>query len=104
MIYKINETDNDSLVVTGGKLANDNFWVVKTDASGVLLWERTYGGSYYEYAFTQAVTHENNIIVAGKTTSTDGENKLGELRPIVGLALGPVASTEYALIDLRMAP
>ena len=73
MIYKINETANDSLVVTGGKLTNDNFWVVKADASGVLLWERTYGGSYYEYAFTQAVTHENNIIVAGKTTSTDGD-------------------------------
>lgn len=39
-----------------------------------------------------------------QTTSTDGEHKVGELGGLRGYAIGPVASTEYALIDLRIAP
>ncbi len=48
-------------------------WVVKLDASGEIEWERSYGGSDSEAAFSFQQTSDGGFIVAGSTRSTDGD-------------------------------
>jgi hypothetical protein len=50
----------------------EDIWVVKTDADGILEWEKTYGGSLDERAVKIVSTSDGGFIIAGYTTSSDG--------------------------------
>ncbi|WP_445733424.1 T9SS type A sorting domain-containing protein [Mariniflexile sp.] len=52
---------------------NRDFWVVKTDASGNLQWQKALGGSITDVAFSINQTTDNGYIVAGHTNSSDGD-------------------------------
>ena len=52
---------------------NADYWVVKIDSSGNLLWEKTYGGSNEDAAFNVEPTSDNGYILVGYTYSTDGD-------------------------------
>ncbi len=64
---------NSSDVDVGGNNGGDDFWVVKVDANGQLLWEHNYGGSANETARAIRTTQDNGFIVVGNTVSTDGD-------------------------------
>ncbi len=51
--------------------ASGNFhgWLVKTDASGNMLWNKTYGGTDIEYLYSVAQTNDGGYALAGATTS-----------------------------------
>ena len=53
----------------GGK----DFWVVKTDNKGDVKWERVFGGSGYDMAYSVVETRDNHYVVAGYSFSTDGD-------------------------------
>lgn len=61
---------------TQGNITNNNgdadFWIVKTDAFGNLVWQKTYGGTYFDDASSVQNTSDGGYIVAGYTTSNDG--------------------------------
>lgn len=52
----------------------DDIWVIKTDANGNKIWQKTYGGSSGEDAWAITGTVDGGFIVAGTTTSSsDGD-------------------------------
>ncbi|UOK41500.1 MULTISPECIES: T9SS type A sorting domain-containing protein [Flavobacterium] len=53
--------------------AGTNFWVVKLDAAGTILWQKTFGGNGQDYAWSIQQTTDGGYIVAGETNSTDGD-------------------------------
>jgi hypothetical protein len=63
-----------------GNKASDNYgdydlWLVRIDADGNLLWERSYGGSAYDEATQVLPLPEGGFVVAGMTTSEVSGNK-----------------------------
>src|ERR1041385_7406487 len=57
--------------VTGNHGFGD-FWIIKMNASGVLLWQKSYGGSADDGAFSIAQTSDSGFVVAGSSTSANG--------------------------------
>lgn len=55
----------------GGNNGNSDFWVVKLDSTGTIVWEKNYGGSDSEMARSVQQTPDGGYIVAGYTTSND---------------------------------
>jgi predicted secreted protein len=46
-----------------------DFYLVKTDANGVMLWNRTYGGTDNEYAYSVIQSADGGYVMAGVTRS-----------------------------------
>ncbi len=64
-----NSTNGD---VTGNHGSYD-CWVVKLDSGGGISWSKCLGGSYSEIAQSIQQTSDGGYIVAGRTTSTNGD-------------------------------
>lgn len=81
--YSVIETNDFGFIVTGFTSSNDNdvtlnkgnsdYWIIKFSASGVIEWQKTYGGSGSEEAYTIQQTEDSDYIIAGVTNSTDGD-------------------------------
>jgi hypothetical protein len=61
--------DGDVTVFNG----KSDFWVIKIDTSGVLQWQKTYGGSGVDVANSIIQTHDGGYLIAGFTDSPDSE-------------------------------
>jgi hypothetical protein len=46
-----------------------DFWLVKTDSAGNMLWSNTYGGTSYDYAYSLVQTFDEGYALAGYTGS-----------------------------------
>jgi hypothetical protein len=46
-----------------------DIWLIKIDASGHPLWQKTYGGSHDDFAFDVITSENNGYIIAGTKTS-----------------------------------
>ncbi|MCW4005671.1 MAG: hypothetical protein NWF04_03615 [Candidatus Bathyarchaeota archaeon] len=53
---------------------NYDYWLVKTDANGVMQWNQTYGGSSIEYARCVIQTSDNGYALVGRTFSFGAGN------------------------------
>lgn len=51
----------------------DDYWIVKLNASGTLEWQKTYGGSSDDQAYSVVQTTDGGYIVAGYSYSVDGD-------------------------------
>ncbi len=79
----INQTIDGGYIVLGNAESTDldvngnhggyDFWLLKLDAAGSLQWQKTYGGSGDERAGKVLQTADGGYILAGTTTSTDGD-------------------------------
>lgn len=56
-----------------GNHGDDDFWVVKLDSSGNLLWQKCLGGTAAEQANAVQQTSDGGYIVAGYTMSNNGD-------------------------------
>ena len=56
--------------ISNARGAND-FWVVKIDENGNLQWEKSYGGSESDFAYSITNTQDGNYIITGDTRSSD---------------------------------
>ena len=52
-----------------------DIWIIKVDYLGNIQWEKSFGGSYHDEAFSIQKTIDGGYIVAGYTSSTDGDIK-----------------------------
>lgn len=50
-----------------------DYWLVKTDASGNLAWQRTYGGAGEERAYELELLSDGSAIIAGTSNSSSGD-------------------------------
>lgn len=57
----------------GGNNGGFDYWIVKLDANGILLWENNFGGSVNEYPNDIQQTTDGGFIVAGQTNSNNGD-------------------------------
>lgn len=78
------ETADGGFAICGGTSSSNSgdvtfnhgysdFWLVKTDASGNIEWQKCYGGTQYEKAFDIDVCADGGFIMAGFTASNDGD-------------------------------
>jgi arginine repressor len=71
--YSVQQTSDGGYIVAGrttsfGAGLHD-FFLIKTDANGDIIWAKTYGGTYWDYAFSVQQTSDGGYIVAGYTRS-----------------------------------
>ncbi|MFI5134297.1 MAG: T9SS type A sorting domain-containing protein [Chitinophagales bacterium] len=84
--YSIQQTTDGGYIVAGSSNSNDgdvsghhgslsytDYWVVRLDASGNLVWQKSLGGSNDELASSVQQTADGGFIVAGDSWSTDGD-------------------------------
>jgi len=71
--YAVRQTPDGGYIVAGftasfGAGAYD-VYLIKVDADGNLLWDRTYGGTSYEGAYAAQITSDGGYVLAGWTSS-----------------------------------
>jgi len=64
-------TSNDGDV--GGNNGNSDYWIVKLDPSGTLVWENNLGGSNNDFDPSLQQTTDGGYIIAGVSSSIDGD-------------------------------
>ena len=64
------ESDDFDISNTNGSY---DFWVVKVDSFGNLIWEQSFGGEGIEVSYDIAKTKDNGFVVVGNTFSTNGD-------------------------------
>lgn len=75
----IAETYSDDGDVTGyhppviPPTVGGDFWLVKLDAAGNILWEQAFGGEAYDVPYGVTETYDGNYVVVGRTNSNDGD-------------------------------
>lgn len=67
------ETREGSLITVGGTYAagagSGDIWIMKLTSSGNMVWQRTFGGPGFDYAFSVELTPDGGYIVGGSTAS-----------------------------------
>lgn len=54
-----------------------DYWIVKIDIQGQIVWEKSYGGSEIDTAYGIIETENNNYIIVGDSRSSNGDKKEG---------------------------
>ena len=63
-------SDSADVDITNNKGGYD-FWILKIEASGTVVWEKNFGGSEIDEASAITQTNDGNFIVVGDTRSSD---------------------------------
>jgi hypothetical protein len=80
--YSIQQTSDRGYIVSGFSNSSDgdvlsnigwtDYWIVKLDTIGNIQWQTSLGGSDDDNAYSIQQTHDGGFIIAGLSTSTDG--------------------------------
>ena len=83
LIQKIRKTNDGGYIVVGTTGSNNtdvsgnhglmDIWVVRLNSTGVIQWQKCYGGSYNEYGSDIQQTSDGGYIVCGGASSIDGD-------------------------------
>ena len=72
--YSIDLTQDGGLIVAGAKGSYDSggsdFWLLKLDQSGNLIWDKTYSNGIYDTAYSVRQTMGGGYVLAGKSESS----------------------------------
>lgn len=58
---------------TNANAGENDIWLIKTDASGNMVWQKSFGGSGLDFGFDVVETSTGAVIIVGETSSTDFE-------------------------------
>ena len=80
--FAIQTNSDGSCILAGSTYSNNgnvtgnhggyDYWVVKLDATGIIQWQKTLGGTNYDQALSIQSTSDGGSVVAGYTQSNDG--------------------------------
>jgi len=83
LAYSIQQTTDGGFIVAGVSGSNDgdvsgnhggnDYWIVRLNSSGNIVWQKCLGGSDDEEAYSIQQTTDGGFIVAGYTESNDGD-------------------------------
>ncbi|HZE86514.1 MAG TPA: gliding motility-associated C-terminal domain-containing protein [Puia sp.] len=68
-----NSPDGGDVTGHHGTVNTFDWWVIKVDASGNLVWQKTIGGSLDDQCFSVKATPDGGCIAVGNTASSDGD-------------------------------
>lgn len=81
--HAIIQTSDGGFAVSGESISQDgdvstnhgstDYWIVKLDAFGNIVWEKSLGGSYDEIAQDIQQTMDGGFVIAGSSRSSDGD-------------------------------
>ena len=76
--FFVQQTKDEGYIIVGGKksfwiIGSYDLWILKTDAKGNVLWDRTFGGSGEDLGFSVQQTNDDGYIIAGYTSFTNGK-------------------------------
>ncbi|MCD6418321.1 hypothetical protein J7M00_06020, partial [bacterium] len=81
--YSIQQTDDGGFIIAGESYSNDgdvsgnhgggDYWVVKLNSAGDIVWQKSLGGSDWDEAYSIQQTTDGGFIVAGESVSNDGD-------------------------------
>tara|TARA_B100000508_G_scaffold137355_2_gene131763 strand:- start:59565 stop:63446 length:3882 start_codon:yes stop_codon:yes gene_type:complete len=79
----IQQTSDGGFIIVGFSFSDDgdltvnngayDYWIIKTDSIGEILWQKSYGGSGGDYAESAQQTTDGGYIVSGRSGSYDGD-------------------------------
>jgi hypothetical protein len=78
--WDIQETSDGGFVVAGATATRcfsvgcADLWVLKLDSNGGIIWEKTHGGRFCDYAYAIQETADGGFIVTGDTASFGASN------------------------------
>jgi Dockerin type I domain len=76
MAYSLVKTSDGGYAIAGYTYSygagSSDFLLVKTDSSGNMQWNKTYGGTFYEAAYSLVETNDHGYAIAGYTSSKIG--------------------------------
>ncbi len=71
--YSIQQTSDGGYIIAGTTASfgagNYDYWILKLDSSGNILWQKTYGGTDADFAYFIQQTADGGYIAAGYTNS-----------------------------------
>ncbi len=77
---------NGGLIVVGSTASTDgdvtqnaggfDYWVLRLDLTGSLIWERTFGGTGDDIAHDAVLMSDGSILITGASNSTDGDRSM----------------------------
>ncbi|QNF32253.1 T9SS type A sorting domain-containing protein [Adhaeribacter swui] len=59
---------------------NEDYWIVKLDANGNKVWDKTYGGSNYDYLTALQQTQDGGYLVGGSSESSNTGDKTEKIK------------------------
>lgn len=75
----LQQTSDGGLVIVGTcgsfGVGIHDYWVIRMDAAGNVLWQQNYGGMHHNHAFAIQETSDNGFIIVGETTSFGAGNR-----------------------------
>lgn len=81
--YDVVQTEDDGFLMIGSSESTDfdisdsngsyDFWVVKVNAEGTKVWEKSYGGSEIDVGYAIATTGNGRYVIVGDSRSSDGD-------------------------------
>jgi len=81
--YSTNQTVDGGYIIAGYTSSNDfdvsgnhgqkDFWIVKLDSSGSIVWQKSLGGTNNDIAYSVVQTPDMGYVITGSSESSDGD-------------------------------
>jgi|GEM_PF-518136 len=81
--YSVEQTSDGGYIIAGSSNSNNgnvtgnhgsyDYWIVKLDSAGNIQWQKSFGGTDEDNAYSAKQTSDDGYIIAGRSKSVDGD-------------------------------